>query len=210
LLLLLPLLCGGCCSLARLFCGPDTSDWEQIAYDTPQHTLATFLAAIRRDNAEQARRCMSAAYQERHDLNGPAWQLAWQQLRRDNPYLYMLGYVQLPDPPPPVIDRGCTYVLEARSKKVQVRLARQTFVQVVYELPDGTTAETGGVLPDDSWNGRAKIEPGKPLADGTFTSRVDLTRLSIEHGAIPSLTIDRLDLVALGREWKIDDILVLD
>lgn len=45
--LLLPL--SGCCSLSRLFCGPDKSPWVPIDYSTPEATVRVLLEAIRRD-----------------------------------------------------------------------------------------------------------------------------------------------------------------
>ena len=55
-LALLPLLgTGSCCWMARVFCGPDTSPWVPISYETSRATLATFLEAVRRENTDGER-----------------------------------------------------------------------------------------------------------------------------------------------------------
>jgi hypothetical protein len=226
LLALLPLLlgCGGCCSLARLFCGPDTSDWEQIAYDTPPQTVATLLAALRRDNIEQVRRCLTERYQDELGITSLSAQLVHNQLHRDLPYLYMVGYAPVPQQPTSSSDRGCSFEIEANGKQVRLDLVRQSYTRILYEEPPppGETAreetaqermarqsilvEAGEVLPHDSWNGRAVV---LHAADGPFGDRrstVDLEPILFEHGAISKLSLEQLHLVALGREWKIDRI----
>jgi len=194
LLALVPLLlgCGGCCSLARLFCGPDTSKWEQISYDTPQETLATFLAALRRDNIEQVRRCLSERYQEELGLPSSLVPKAREQLHRDFPYLFMVGYTPVPQQPTSSSDRGCSFEIEANGKQVRLDLVRQSYTRILYEAPPKTPApgeaaaeetaqermarqsvllEGGEVLQHDSWNGRAVVLHAKdgPYGDSRST-----------------------------------------
>jgi hypothetical protein len=227
LLALLPLLlgCGGCCSLARLFCGPDTSGWEQIAYDTPTQTLATFLAALRRDNFEQVRRSLTERYQDELGISSAAVQLVREQMHRDLPYLYMVGYAKVPQQPTTSSDRGCSFEIEANGKQVRLDLVRQSYTRVVYEAPptppkpgdpapqspqrpQSVLLEAGEVLQHDSWNGRAVVLHADPNYEGTGRSTVDLDPIMFEHGALGNVPLEQLHLVALGREWKIDHIQV--
>ncbi len=57
----------GCCTLARLFCGPDDSEWVQIDYKTAPAALATFMEAIRRDDCRVIYDSLGEALKRRQD-----------------------------------------------------------------------------------------------------------------------------------------------
>ena len=210
LCLALPLLATtqGCCSVARLFCGPEQSRWVPLAYDTPQATLGTFLEALRRDNPDQVLRCLSESYKEQHGLNSAAIQVAWDQLRKEIPRLYMAGYLEVPAEPSHRSDRMCSYNLDVDGSSLQIDLVRQSYVQVVYQLQDGTVVDGGHSLPRDAWTGAASIEAKGFDPDSNPQSAVDLLPIVFAHPRYRELTTDQLQSVAIGREWKISNLIV--
>ena len=66
----------GCCTMARLFCGPDRTPWISIDFRSPEHTTRTLLEALRRDDAEVVYACLSDAYRRRLRVDQMSIQLA--------------------------------------------------------------------------------------------------------------------------------------
>jgi len=201
---LLPL--SGCCTLARLFCGPDKSPWVQAVYDTPEHTLQTFLEALRRDNPDKVFSCLAKSYRELHGIDPIVAAKAWERLHQEVPYLHLAGSLPIPEHPKRTADGGWSYDFDLSGKPLRVVLVRQTYWEVVYQLDDGTVAEDGAFLDHDSMVGRAEVEPAEPDIDGVPQSRVDLLPLLFTHPRLRSVSIDRILRVAVGREWKIADL----
>ena len=88
----------GCCSLARLFCGPDESPWVSVDYQTPQLAVQTFLEALRRDDPEIVYLSMSEAFRNRLGVDSSTTQMAWPKIREMNPGLHVAGYAKVPEP----------------------------------------------------------------------------------------------------------------
>src|SRR5262245_6051001 len=87
----------GCCTLARLFCGPDRSPWVPISCETPRATLQTFLEAVRRDSPAQAYQCLARSFLERNHWDVLVLTAFWQELHRQQPGLHLFGYAELPE-----------------------------------------------------------------------------------------------------------------
>jgi hypothetical protein len=208
-LLLLPLLSlTGCCSLARFFCGPDTTPWVSVAYDTPEATLRTFLEAIRRDNAREVYFCLSRAYKEAKHLNIVTATVAWERLRAEIPGLHMLGYEPIPEQPTIAQDQGVTYEFDLDGSPLRVHLARQTFWEVRYRTAAGLPKDPGGYL-DPTLNGHLVVEPAGFDDEGEPMSMVRLDKpVRFVHPASAQVPLEQFDRLTIGREWKIADLVL--
>src|SRR5262245_2446000 len=101
-----------CCSLARLFCGPDKTPWVSVSYDEPRLALATFLEALRRDDALVVYRSLSRGFCARNHLDAPTLGVVWDRLHEQIPYLHLAGYLPVPDKPVRETARRVTYELD--------------------------------------------------------------------------------------------------
>ncbi len=194
---------GGCCSMARLFCGPDRSPWVPIAYDSPRAALATFLEAARRDDAVIAYRSLSADHKARlrreHGLGGSlVAALAWEHLKKEVP-LHLLGYAAVGEPERRTAD-GATFVVAVEGHDVRIDLVRQPYWSVQFAAADGTAKEAGGFL--RTLNGNARIQP----ADEDEASRLTLDPIVFPHEGSEQVTVDQLIRAEIGCEWKVDRI----
>lgn len=198
---LLPLT--GCCTMARLFCGPDRTPWVPIAHDTARATLATFLEAVRRDDPLRVYQCLAPSYIRANDLDYQLVTAFWERLCREVP-AHMLGYAELPAAPIRIQDDGVTYAIEIEGRVLHIDLVRQSFWEVRYRAPDGSPRETSRNLDFASLNGFVAVTPQpEDPADGTPRSRVMLRPLEVEHPATKALRLEDVDSVTVGREWKI-------
>ena len=84
----------GCCTLARLFCGPDDSEWVQISFRTPRGALATFKEAVRRDNCQVVYDSLGEDLKTRMDLGLLEACVAWEKLKDEYTGLHLLGYAE--------------------------------------------------------------------------------------------------------------------
>lgn len=132
-LLLLP----GCCSLARLFCGPDSTAWVQIDYRTPTATVTTLVEAIRRDAPDVVYECLAASYRREQGLDSTSMAVVWQQLRERVPGLHLAGYAKVPTIQSPDGRRAsCELLVEGH--RLQLELQREAHWEIDYRRPDGS------------------------------------------------------------------------
>lgn len=205
--MLLTLPTGGCCTLARWFCGPDTSPWVSVSYDTPAATLQTFLEAIRRANPDQIYLCFGQRFKEQRGIDNLVSNMAWERLQREVPGLHLAGYAKVPDAPQRQQDRGVSYELDLDGRILRIDLVRQAYWRVRYQKPDGREGEDGRNLAHDSLNGFARIEAaGLDPLDGEPQSRILLDPLTVVHPSADQLELEQVQEVTLAREWKIDAI----
>jgi hypothetical protein len=208
-LLFAPLLAlPGCCSLARFFCGPDTTPWVSVAYDTPEATLATLLEAIRRDNAREVYFCLSRAYKDAHGLNSITATVAWERLRAEIPGLHLLGYLDVPERPVVEQDQGVTYEFDLDGAPLRVHLARQTFWEIRYRTAAGLPKVVGEYL-DPTLNGHLRVEPAGVDDEGEPMSAVRLDQpVRFVHPGSAQVPLELFDRLTIGREWKIADLVL--
>lgn len=196
-----------CCTLARLFCGPDHSPWVPIAHDTPRATLATFLEAVRRDDPERAYQCLGQQFKQAHGIDGILLNALWERMRAEVPGFHLLGYATLPDAPTREVDGGVTYVVEAEGHQVTIDLVRQSYYEVRYRDATGLVRHPGKVLDGDTLNGRLAVkDAGRDPIDDTPRSRIEVAALTIDHAGTEPLRVEDVDALTIGREWKIADI----
>ncbi len=189
----------GCCTMARLFCGPDQTPWVSVEFDTPAKALATFREAARRDDAIVAFRCLSEDFKQRTGLKGVVEAtIAWEKLKDQVTGLHLLGYADV-SAPEPLPDGRIAYVLDVSGHRLRVRLVRQAYWEVRW---------TPGSTPDEV------REDGRYVPDlgGLVLTRDDPAEGTTQVGAVlppadvAELTRDRIVGATVGHLWKVDDL----
>lgn len=209
--LLLPLsLCvamsslSGCCSLARLFCGPDRSPWISVRYDTPENAVATLLEAIRRDEPQIVYLSLAEEFQRHLGLDAAIAQLAWAKLREENPGLHVVGYAEVP-PPVRRADNGATFRLQIEGTTVEIDVVQQAMRRIRWSVPteDGRlTGDEGAMIA--SWNSYAKVE----VKDEDL-SELTLAPIRFHHDGLDAVELSQIDEFTLTRVWKVSRLHVL-
>ncbi|MEQ1633317.1 MAG: hypothetical protein ABL997_13150 [Planctomycetota bacterium] len=198
---------GGCCSMARLFCGPDRSAWVPVSYDSPAATLATFLEAVRRDDSAKVYESLAASFKAQHGLDGMVVNAAWERLRNEVTGLHLLGYAEVPNEPVQAQDGGVTYLVATEGVTIRIDLVRQSFWELQYRGRDGKPRETSAALDFDTLNGLLRVEAAEPdPEDDLPQARIALEPRLVMHPGSPSLQLSDVDRLAVGREWKIAEI----
>lgn len=207
LLLLLPT--GGCCSLARLFCGPDRSPWVSVSYRTAEETLRTFLEALRRDDREQVYLCLSPGFKAKNGLTSVSSNAAWEKLTEQVPHLHMAGYAEVPAAPARATDGGVSYELDVHGYRLVVDLARTTRQLVRYRDREGRLHEPSAVV-EDSLNGLVGVKGEGVDVDEVPQSRVSILDFAMltSHPYDAELRVDQIDAIGFVREWKIANLVL--
>lgn len=192
----------GCCSLARLFCGPDRTPWVSIDHATPEATVRTLLEALRRDAPEVVYGCLSNAYRDRLHLDQASVTLAWVKLREQNPGLHVAGYAEVP--PATRIDADHARIeLCIEGQRLEVDVVRQLYWEVRYRRDNGTPGASGQPL--GSLADRASI-----VADDTADrSTLTLSPLTFRHDGLEAVPLTAIEFAGIQREWKVDRLTML-
>jgi hypothetical protein len=191
----------GCCSLSRLFCGPDDSPWISQRLDTPQRTVQTFFEAIRRDEPEAIWLCLGESYRRRLGLDSMTLRLAWERIRDQNPGLHVAGYTQVAVPRLVGEDRAAVTV-DVVGTLVDIDLERQAYWEVRYRREDGTAGEHGA--PIESFAPFARVELAGPM--GADESRLSFEPIVFRHDGVDRVPLSAIEQAGLSRVWKISDI----
>ncbi len=187
----------GCCTFARLFCGPDDSLWVSEQYETPAQTLATFQEALRRADRTTLRRCLSESYRERHGLDTITIELAWSKLRDTIPGIHLLGTAAVAGPEI-AVDGRRIYVLSVAGEDVRISLSRCPYWELRWGDPIGAEEPLaeGEYVPALSSFGVVG-EGGEP---GTTAIAIRLPDVPARIGS------DEIIFAGVGVLWKVDDI----
>lgn len=191
LALLLP--SAGCCSLARLLCGPDRSVWISIDYTTSASALATFMEALRRDRPDVLYEALSDGFRHAHGIPGKAeMAVIWEKLQEDISGLHMIGYADVSEPiRHPATPSRVRYLLRVARHVIAVELVQVAYWTIAYDY-DGERRDHGRYA---------------PLAAVLRVAQGEQTSLRLALDDLP-LAIDEGSLIAVqaGREWKVDRI----
>jgi len=188
----------GCCSLARLFCGPDTSPWISVDYTTPTNAVRTLLEAFRRDDAQVVSTSLSSGFLQRMDGDSLAVQVLYDRLKQELTGLHLAGYAEVPAPT--MLDDGrARFLLDVEGTEVQVDLVRETLWNVRYRRPNGTPGETGGRV--DGLTGLADVEL---LGGDDERSRLTLRPLTFWHIGLDEVPLEQVEFAGVERRWKVD------
>ncbi|MBK8101269.1 MAG: hypothetical protein IPK26_29660 [Planctomycetes bacterium] len=200
LLLLSVLPAGGCCTLSRLFCGPDSSPWVPIAFGTPQQAMTTFLEAIRRDDVAVAYQCLAEEFKQQQGVDGLGVAFAWEQVKNRTTGLHLLGYAD-PGQPLPIDPSRCRFEFSVHGVQLRVALVRQNYWDVRYRRPDGSQGTTGAYV--SSLHGLLHATTPDNQQD---RSRLTFEPVAFDHDGMATATVEQIDAVAFGRDWKIASI----
>lgn len=186
----------GCCSLARLFCGPDRTPWVPVSFETPEHTVRTLLEALRRDDPEVLYQCLSQEYCRQKGLDSVAVTVAWQQIRQENPGLHVAGYATVPAATR-LDDDHAVVRLDVEGQPLEVGLVRENRWRVRYRREDGTAGDQGARV--DAFTGLLELLP----LDGADKSKLVARPVTVPHFGSEQLPLARLELFAFERLWKV-------
>ncbi|MCR9245480.1 MAG: hypothetical protein NXI31_10640 [bacterium] len=188
----------GCCTMARLFCGPDKSGWVQESYETPKKTVATLLEAIKRDEPGVIYRCLSAGFRRANKLDSVSGAVGWQLLREQTPGLHLAGYAEITEPVR-IADNGATFELDVEGRTLRIDLVRESFRELQYRRPDGTPGNAREQLA--SWNAAARVVG---VEDPEFdVSRFVFEPFEFEHEGLDAIPLATIERVGLVRLWKV-------
>lgn len=197
-LLALPL--QSCCSLARLFCGPDKSEWVSARFDTPELTVRTFLEALRRDDPGVVYDCLSGPLRAHLGINKGTTKLIWPKLREEVPGLHLAGYATVPLSTR--LENGTAMVeLEVEGRPVPIELMRESHWEVRYSRP----GKTGSLA--NAQRGRQVANVADYVAvtptSKYQTSIVTFTSPKFEHPGDYEIPPEDIQAVVLEQTWRI-------
>ncbi len=195
LVVLLPT--GGCCTIARLLCGPDKSRWVPREYRTPDEALATFLEAIRRDQPVFIHESLSEKAKQRYGLPGVFEStVAWERLKREVAGLHLAGDATL-SAPIREADGRVRYDLAVSGRSLTVRLVEQAFWELSYtNHPNGEIERAGRFVDEKTLTRMLVVQQ---------TEEPGLTA-TIREPSLPELAPTQLREVRLGYAWKVDEV----
>lgn len=195
-LLLSPL--SGCCSLARLFCGPDTTPWVQIDYSTPEAAVRTLLEAIRRDQPQIVYDALSERYRKAKGIDHQVAELAWQRIREQNPGLHVAGYASVGAPTRRSAD-SASFLLDVEGRHLAIDVVRESFWEITWVTDKGVPRRQGATL--GHWNEGLAV---RPVEDPErFLSKLELAPIQFEHEGEEAVPVDRIDGLRRAHRWKI-------
>ena len=202
-LLLLPL--SGCCAMARFFCGPDTTPWVSVRFETPRLAVQTLLEALRRDDPEIVCLSCSVAYRKQLGFDFMTAPVAWPRIREQNPAMHLAGYAEVPEPTRIGADRA-QVTIDVEGYQIGIKLVRECWREVRYVRPNGTSGDVSESVA--SFEGLARVE--RIDDPGRDRSRLELRPLTFDHEGLPSVTLGDIEYAALTRRWKIDYVQLLN
>jgi len=193
-LLLLP----GCCSLARLFCGPDTTAWVQIDYGTPTATVQTLVEAIRRDAPDVVYECLAASYRREQNLDSTTMAVVWQQLRERVPGLHLAGYAKVPVLPMLDGERAvCELLVEGHTLRLE--LQREAHWEIAYRRRDGSPGRDRRPVPA----ARAGLELVPEPDSEEDRSLLRLPALPFSHEGEAEVLPRQVEQAGYVARWKV-------
>lgn len=200
----------GCCTVARLFCGPDTSEWVSVDYTSPELAVRTFLEALRRDNATVIYEALSQNYRQDLGIDEGMSRLAWPKIREQNPGLHLAGYAEVPEATmAPGNLNLATMELDVEGTKILLRLRRECQWSIRFRRPGNVPASikhgyTGMPVADI-----ATVLTVQPVADDAEESNVIIKPLYLPHPRIDEIPASHIDFAGVEQTWRIDGLTML-
>lgn len=189
LALVLVLPAPGCCTLARLFCGPDDSEWVQIDFRTPRAGLATFMEAVRRDDCRVIYDSLAETFKERQSLGLFEGCVFWERLKEGQSGLHLLGYAQVTELESR--PRRAAYELEYSGYRFRVELVQQQLWAFFTDLEHTPEISRFADISDlVQW----------PRTDGQSV----VIQLPDPADLGPIVELDDVLEISIAREWKVD------
>jgi len=195
-LLLLPMApLSGCCSLARLFCGPDRAPWVSVRWREPRDTVRTVLEAVRRADTRVLYDALGDAYKKRLGIDSEmTMDQVWKILQDRVTGIHLLGYGEIRHEERLAPDRG-RFVVEASGHQVQITVVAAAFQEVWLDRGEGMKEYS------EYLSSLSDALTGPDGDRGTLTVRIASRRFA---GVPP----EQIREVRAGYEWKVDDLMV--
>lgn len=197
-----------CCSLARLFCGPDKSEWVSVRFDTPELAVRTFLEALRRDDPSVVYKCLSEPFRAELGIDQDTAVVIWPKLRDRYPGLHVAGYAEVPDAKR-VGANAAVVDLEIEGQPFQVELIRQCQWQVRFRREGLTGPKAIGEFGKQAGNA-ADLLNVTPIMDDPPMSMVSLNGRRVIHYGVEELSADSIESIVLEHTWRINGFPPLD
>jgi hypothetical protein len=191
----------GCCSLARLFCGPDRTPWVSVDYSTPERAVRTLLEALRRDEPEIVYLSLTDDCRREMKLDNATVKLIWPEFREQNPYLHVAGYAEVPPVTRTSPDRA-EVVLDIEGHRLQVRLRRELFRGLRWTRTNGTPADPGD---------RPETMQAVLRVDVDDEGDTPISTIAPSPWQAPvAVPIDALEFAGIEAKWRIDALKPVD
>lgn len=207
LALSLALMPTGCCwlgeSLVALSCGKRSQPFVTKSFRIPKDALDTFLGAVARDDADTVYESLSPELVRRWGVGKGEWPTLWKMIKENITAIHALDRAR-------VVAKGrqtrdtAWFRLEYAGYQLRVELRRYAFVTCEYEEAgedgDWVLLREGAYIRQD-YGGLVQVQPH---AEGT--------RATVQHPGVEFLELAGADiqLLAVGREWKILDLRMVD
>lgn len=195
----------GCCSIARAWCGPDTSPWVSVDFRTPELATRTLLEALRRDEPQIVYDALSDDLRTQMGINGMALELAWTKIKEQYPYLHVAGYAEVPAARVDAAGSTATLTVDIEGTLLEIGLVRQTYWELRYQRPnkDLTPAQRDAQVAHrlDNLTGTVRIEIDAEAEDDR--SNVSLLPRSAEHFGVDEIPVANVESLGVRREWKV-------
>jgi hypothetical protein len=185
---------GSCCSLARLFCGPDTSPWVPVSFRTSREALQTFLEAVRREDKKRVYESLGERLKRDLGVAGEMeLEVFYERLKEKVTYLHVLGYAEVKKTQELTRD-AVEYELDAEGYRIVARVRAYAYWSVAAE----ETNESGEKILQDY---------------GDYVPRLDAlvktdreVSLTVTIKDPPAVPFEQLREIKTGIEWKLDDL----
>ena len=199
-LALLPCLgLGSCCTMSRLFCGPDKSEWVSESYASPTATVKTLLEAIRRDDPDVIYRCLSEGFRAANRMDNLVAKLAWDQLKAATPGLHLAGYAEVPTPV--IGDNGATFVLDVEGRQMRIDVIREAYLELDWVREDGSLGEMSRPLSSfQQAISLAYLDDPELEFD---MSRATFRPFTFEHEGEAGVPLRNVTRAGVVRRWKV-------
>ena len=198
-LLALPL--QSCCSLARLFCGPDKSEWVSVRFDSPELTVRTFLEALRRDDPGVIYQCLSEPLRDSLGVDQDTTTMIWPLLRDKIPGLHLAGYATVPDAIRSSAD-AAVIELSIEGRPLTLQLARQCHWEVRYRR-DGVSGTRAIASVGGQATNAVDLLSVTPVSDDPPLSIVALNGRRVVHYSFDTLPAANIEAIGLQHTWRI-------
>ena len=203
---------GGCCSIARAWCGPDRTPWVSVDFHTPELAARTLLEALRRDEPAVVYDALSDELRAGLGVDGMAIEIAWPKIKAQFPYLHVAGYAAVPDAEVAPGGDAAALTVAVEGQRLRLDLVRQTYWELRYRRPgsDLTPAQrearVGRRL--DGLADAVRIELDVEAEDDR--SSVSLTPQSAAHFGVDEIPVENVEALGVFHQWKVRKLTLLD
>ncbi len=195
---------GACFPVWSCVSPPSPSEVLAYGFDTPVQAFQSFVVALRADLPHHEYRCFSSGFKARNEISRGGYLMFRDQMLKDQPLLRWALQEASRKPEHYALEWGpngqqARLIVDVRGRAISVRLTRESYVSVLGQPEDSLAPadkwidQTVGDLEQEQWL--------FPMPNAGFLGA------QVPH---PNRNLDEVISVTVGREWKIDDIYLLE